>query len=193
MSQSHFTHGLKRSLAAVLLLPGFVFTNPAQGAADLPAMIVLVRHADKETKPNTPADAPLTPAGLKRAQDLKVVLADANLTGIITTQWQRTKDTAQPTASAFELTPEQIKLDPEHYDTYVPAVIAALRTKAGGSVLIVGHNTTVPELIKALGGPNLPAICDSVYDRLFVLVPASPKPALVQSRYGAPSPEKDCD
>jgi phosphohistidine phosphatase SixA len=121
------------------------------------------------------------------------VLAGANLTAIITTQWIRTKQTAQPTADAFGLTLEEVELKEDQYKAHGPALIAAVRKKAGGSVLVVGHNTTVPELIEALGGPRLKPICDSLYDRLFVLVLSSPKPALVQSRYGVPSPERGCN
>ena len=187
----HFTRtGLKTTLATLLVLPSLLFAEPALGADALPAMIVLVRHADKA---KTPKDAPLTPVGLARAQDLKAVLAGANLTAIITTQWIRTKQTAQPTADAFGLTPEEVELREDQYKAHGPALIAAVRKKAGGSVLVVGHNTTVPELIEALGGPRLKPICDSLYDRLFVLVLSSPKPALVQSRYGVPSPERGCN
>ena len=191
MNPYHFGRaGLRLILTALLVLPVLRFAEPALGASDLPAMIVLVRHADKAA---AAGDAPLTPAGVKRAQDLKGVLAGANLTAIITTQWRRTKETAQPTAETSGLTPEWVKLDPDHYDAHLPALIAALRKKAAGSVLVVGHNTTVPELIEALGGPHLKPICDQVYDRLFVLMLSSAKPALVQSRYGAPSPEKGCN
>jgi phosphohistidine phosphatase SixA len=191
MNPYHFGRaGLRLILTALLVLPVLRFAEPALGASDLPAMIVLVRHADKAA---TPQDDPeLTPAGAKRARDLKAVLAGANLTAIITTQWRRTKETAQPTAEAFGLTPEPVKLHRDHPEAHLPALIAALRTKAGGSVLVVGHNTTVPDLIKALGGPPMDPISESVYDRLFVLVLSSARPALVESCYGAPSSEKGC-
>jgi phosphohistidine phosphatase SixA len=193
MHPQHFTRaGTKSALAMLLLLPGFLVTEPARAAADRPAMVVLVRHADKAA---TPKDDPqLTPAGAQRAQDLKAVLAGANLTAIITTQWRRTKETAQPTADAFGLTPEQVELDPKKPEsTHIAALLESLKKRGGGLVLVVGHNNTVPGLIEALGGPRLQLICDSVYDRLFVLVLSSAKPALVQSRYGAFTPEKGCE
>jgi phosphohistidine phosphatase SixA len=191
MNPQRFTR-MKLALATLLLLPGLLVTEPARGAADLPAMVVLVRHADKAT---TPKDDPqLTPAGAKRAQDLKSVLAGANLTAIITTQWERTKATARPTADAFGLTPEKVELDPKKPEAaHIADLVASLKKRSGGLVLVVGHNNTVPGLIEALGGPKLQFICDSVYDRLFVLVLSSAKPAFVQSRYGAPTPEQGCD
>jgi hypothetical protein len=61
-------------------------------------------------------------------------------------------------------------------------------------VLVVGHSTTVPLIIAALGGPRLPEICETVFDNLFVLVPATGKMQFVHSRYGAasPTPGSDC-
>jgi phosphohistidine phosphatase SixA len=160
------------------------------GADDLPTMIVLVRHADKASNPQD--DPSLTAAGAKRAQDLAVALGNANLAAIITTQLRRTRETAQPIAAALGLTAEPITLDPEQLDAHIRSVLAALRHRAGSSVLVVGHSTTVPALIEALGGPHLLAICETVYDNLFVLVPTSTRPFLVQSRYGTASATQDC-
>jgi phosphohistidine phosphatase SixA len=197
MKQYCWGRGASCSMLTILLsVQLLVVQGAAIKAADLPATIVLVRHADKETKPGTPEDAPLKQEGFKRAQDLKAVLAGANLTAIITTQWKRTKDTAQPTADKFGLAPEQVRLepDPDQEDAHLSALVAKLQTKAGGTVLVVGHDSTVPELInRLLSGSNLSAICSSVYDRLFVLVLASSKPVLVQSRYGALTPEINCN
>jgi phosphohistidine phosphatase SixA len=182
--------GLKLLAMVLAVVQVFLLHGPALGAADLPTMIVLVRHADRASNPQD--DPPLTAAGAKRAQDLAVALGNANLSAIITTQLRRTRETAQPIAAALGLAAETIELNPEKPDAHIKAVLAALRSRAGGSVLVVGHSTTVPALIEALGGPHLPAICETVYDGLFVLVPTSAKPLLVQSHYGAASPTKDC-
>jgi phosphohistidine phosphatase SixA len=191
MNPYHFGRaGLRLILTALLVLPVLRFAEPALGASDLPAMIVLVRHAEKADKPA--GDPPLTSEGSKRAEQLAAVLTGADLTAVITTQLLRTRETAQPAATARGLPIESIKIDPDQQDAHVKAVLAALRKRAGGSVLVVGHSTTVPKLIEALAGAHMPEICESVYDRLFVLVPTSAKPLLVQSRYGAPSSEKGC-
>lgn len=47
--------------------------------------------------------------------------------------------------------------------------VSELVASSAGSVLIVGHSNTVPELIKALGGDIVPAIDDATYDDLFVV------------------------
>jgi phosphohistidine phosphatase SixA len=153
-------------------------------------MIVLVRHADKASDP--PDDPPLTAAGVKRARDLAAVLGNVNLTAIITTQFRRTRQTAEPIAAALGLKIEPVALHPEQPNAHLEAVLAALRNQAGGAVLVVGHSTTVPTLIEALGGPHLPLICEAAYDNLFVFVPTSAKPLLVKSRYGVASAAADC-
>ena len=57
-------------------------------------------------------------------------------------------------------------------------------------VLVVGHSNTVPAIVKALGGPALPDICDASYATLYLLQPASAgHPAsLVVGQYGASDP-----
>jgi phosphohistidine phosphatase SixA len=178
-------------LMAALFLAQIVFPQQRSlAASDLPSMVVLVRHAEKASTP--PDDPPLTNAGIMRAQDLAVALGDTNLTAIFTTQLRRTRETAAPIAAVLGLTAEPIALDPEHQDAHVKAVLAALRTRAGTPVLVVGHSTTVPALIEALGGPHVPAICETVYDEIFIVLPTSAKPAVVRSRYGAPSSRKGC-
>jgi phosphohistidine phosphatase SixA len=191
MNLCRFGRGRASFLMAALSVAQIVFSHePALAASDLPSMVVLVRHADKASKP--PDDPPLTNAGIKRAQDLAVALGDTNLTAIITTQLRRTRETAAPIAAALGLTAEPIGLDPKQSDAHVKAVLAALRNRAGTPVLVIGHSTTVPALIEALGGPHVPVICETVYDEMFSLVPTSAKPAVVRSRYGAPSSRKGC-
>jgi len=55
--------------------------------------------------------------------------------------------------------------------THIAAVAKAVQ-QAKGVVLVVGHSNTVPAIIKALGGPTLPDICDANYSYFFVLTPA---------------------
>jgi phosphohistidine phosphatase SixA len=186
------SHGSGAFYLAVMVLLGMqLVQGSAVKAADLPAMIVLVRHAEKAANP--PDDPHLTAEGAKRARDLAAAVGAANLTAIVTTQLLRTRETAQPAATAFGLTINPIQVDPEQPDAHVNAMLAALRKQSGGSVLVVGHSNTVPKLIQALGGPHLPEICESVYDRLFVVTPTPGKTLIVQSRYGAPSTEQNCN
>ena len=205
-----FVSGLGPALAVAMTIAAFVVTpftsvaQPANRAGEIPTLI-LVRHADTAPQP----DRPLSEAGLKRAQDLTAALGNAGVTAIITTQLRRTRETAQPLAAALGLVPEIIQVGekalvanpapgaqfpPEVGQAraeYVKVLERAIRGQSG-IVLVVGHDWSGPGLIASLGGPELPNICPSVFDRLFVLTSAQGKVSLVQARYGEPSSD-DCN
>jgi phosphohistidine phosphatase SixA len=187
-----------QELVSVLLVAILIGVHPTLSAAQtsertsLPALVLLVRHAEKATEPAD--DPPLTATGAERAQALATALRDAGVTAIITTQLRRTRETAQPLATARGLTPEVVPVRRGEGEAHTEAVAAAVRRHAGGIVLVAGHSNTVPAIIAALGGPRLPDICESVYANLFILVPGAKEARLVRSRYGAadPEPGPDC-
>ena len=148
--------------------------NPAQ-------RVFLVRHAERFN--DSREDPPLTAEGKQRAKALADTLRDAGLTAIITSQWKRAKDTAQPLADLLKITPEVIPTaDPPH--EYFQATANALRRLKDDTVLVVGH-ITIPNIIAELGGPQLSTICESVFSDLFLLVPALGWDGLTRLRYGA--------
>jgi broad specificity phosphatase PhoE len=174
-----------RLLLFILATTGALF-DPTPSSAQSPALVVFVRHGD--TAPNSGSDPDLTAAGSKRAQDLASALSGTKFSAIITTQLVRTKQTAQPVATALGLTPEIIPYAAAQLEAHVKSVADAVRKHSGGSVLVVGHSTSIPLIIGALGGPRLPEICATVFDNLFVLAPASTNTQFVHARYGVPSP-----
>lgn len=150
----------------------------------LPELVVLVRHAEKAAQP---ADDPaLSEAGTARAQALAAALEDAGVTAIITSQLRRTRDTIRPLANALELTPVAVAVGSGGLDAHAAAVAAAVREYPGGVVLVAGHSNTIPAIIAALGGPQLPDISETVYSNLFILFRAEGEARLIRSRYGAP-------
>ena len=174
----------------ILLAATVLVASPTPTAAQgtertggAPSLVLLVRHAEKAAEPAT--DPPLTAAGVSRAQALAAALGDAGVTAIITTQLRRTRETAQPLATARGLTPEVVPISRGAIAAHVEAAVAAVRRHAGGVVLVVGHNNSVPAIIAALGGSRLPDICESVYANLFVLVQSGREARLVKSHYGA--------
>lgn len=169
------------------LVAGSALTIAAAGAAlaqqAAPTTVVLVRHAEKAAEPAN--DPPLTAAGKARARDLLDAVRDANVSAIITTSFLRTKATAEPTAKALGLTPQVINAQATAAD-----VAAAIRKHSGHTVLVVGHSNTVPAIIEALGAKRPPAICDAVYDNLYVVtIEANGKAGVVRAKYGTRSPE----
>ena len=172
------------SLAAATLavLPG---RGPAPNAAP-PTVVLLVRHAEKAAQPAQ--DPPLTEAGAARAQALVAVARDAGVTAIITTQFERTRKTAEPTATALRVTAQVVDAGPPAQ--HAKAVADKVLEHAGGTVLVVGHSNTIPAIVGALGAPRPRDLCDSEYDQLFVVIIGDTgPPRLIRSRYGAPSVE----
>ena len=154
----------------------------AQNSALAPAMVILVRHAERAAEPKD--DPGLTDAGAARALALAAALEHAGVTAIITTNLRRTRETAAPLAKRRSITPEVIAAGSGA--AHADAVAAAVRKHPGQAVLVVGHSNTVPAIIAALGGPRLPDICDTAYANLYILEPAGDGAGLVRAQYGEP-------
>jgi len=156
---------LAGAVIAMTLMPSVSFAQK---------MVILVRHAERADALATAplpsgamtVDPPLSAEGAARADKLAKMLASANVSKIITTEYRRTKDTAQPLAQLLKLSAEIIPAG------QTSALVAKIRSYSDDTVLVVGHSNTVPTIIKALGGPDL-TIGDDEYDNLFVFVPAT--------------------
>jgi phosphohistidine phosphatase SixA len=144
--------------------------------------VFLVRHTEREWEGEDP---PLTAAGQARAQALAATLRDAGVTAIITTQWRRTRDTVKPLAALLKITPEVVPVYEGKSLEYIRNVAAAVRRHKDETVLVVGH-ISITRVIAALGGPDLPTICENVFSDLFLYTPAAGQEGLIRLRYGAP-------
>ena len=183
MKNKHFpaTVGALSSIrrCSVALLATLVLVLPSQLAAADPGDIVfLARHAEKEKVGEDPA---LSPAGLVRAQELAVLLADSGIQAVHSTDYSRTRETARPLA-------EKLGIGLELYDPSNPGELLARLRSQGGRHLVVGHSNTVPDLVERLGGNGGDAIEESSeYDRLYlVTLNGDDPPTTVLLRYGKP-------
>jgi broad specificity phosphatase PhoE len=152
--------------------------------------IVLVRHAEKVDEPGR--DPALTDAGRARAEALADILADMHVTHVISSQFERTKGTAQPTANRAGLTIEVIGAGASQ--DALQAVVDAVGSRAEGeTILIVGHSNTTPRLVHALGGPALEDLQEHEYDSIYVVQQAaagsddSGGTKMMRLRYGVPN------
>ncbi|MFC5271491.1 histidine phosphatase family protein [Adhaeribacter terreus] len=68
-------------------------------------IVYLVRHAEKST--NHPDDPDLNAAGKARAEALKEILLNKDISAIYSTNYKRTKQTAEPLAKARNLAVQQ--------------------------------------------------------------------------------------
>ncbi|MGZ9174837.1 MAG: SixA phosphatase family protein [Candidatus Binatia bacterium] len=183
-------HAYRSQLIGPLLLLSLVLASmgcavssrPSEGdRLSLPRQVFLVRHTEREWEGEDP---PLVAAGEARAQALAETLRDAGITRIVTTQWRRTRDTAQPLAKLLKITPQVIPVLEGKARENVEEVAAAVSRYQDETVLIVGH-ITVTGVIAALGGPRLPTICDNVFSDLFLFTPAAGDAGLLHLHYGA--------
>jgi broad specificity phosphatase PhoE len=175
-------HIMQRLLLAVFALAIGAMPVIAQGAQE--TTVVLVRHAEKAAAPAD--DPPLSAAGEARARDLWTAIRDAGVSSVITTQFARTRATAQPTATALGLTPNVVLATSP---THVQDVVTQIRKHPGTAMLVVGHSNTVPAIVEALGAKRPGPICDSRYDDMFVVTVAGDgKANVVHAKYGDPSP-----
>lgn len=165
------------SLALCLLLP-------ATSLRAQQTTVILVRHAERAALPA--GDPTLTDEGTARAEALLDAVRGAGITHILTTTLQRTGLTAAPTAAALGITPATVN---PRSSTHIADVVAAVRERAGGVVLVVGHSNTVPAIVNALGG-RAPEICDAEYDNMYVVTLAAGGGAtrVIRSRYGVATP-----
>lgn len=123
----------------------------------------VVRHAEKETATMSP-DVPLSAAGSQRAQALKDMLKDKGIHHIYSTNFIRTKSTAQPLAEA---TANSIEI----YNPADTGFVSGLKSRSDGNFLIVGHSNTVDDIVNRLAGTKEIAgdLPDSQYGDLFVI------------------------
>ena len=108
---------------------------------------------------------------------------------IVTTHLRRSRETAAPLTSKLKINAQTFHLPSKgekiERDQHVKEIVDAIRKQKNGAVLVVSHETTVPLLVTALGGPKIPDVCPSVYDVLFILAPSKEGVGFVSTRYGA--------
>ncbi len=153
---------IKIFLSIVLLMLGVPYMLNAQESHEI-FTIYLVRHAEKEVSADNPKDPPLTPCGAQRAESLASFFGEIDLDVIYSTDYMRTKNTAQPTAK------EKGKMlkyyDPKQLDDF-----AKLLIKNKQDVLVVGHSNTTPVLAGLLVGQELGSFDEHIYNRIYQVV-----------------------
>jgi len=170
-------------LFAVVGTTALLWSPPSLAAPD---RVIVVRHAEKAA---APADDPgLSPQGVARAQALAGQLRGAEVRTIFTTQYRRTLETARPTAEAARIEPRVIEAQRGSGATHVQEVIAAVRA-ASGTVLVVGHSNTVPEIVAALSGRPVQPLCETSFSHLFEVDLGDPDTPVRHRHYGAPDAE----
>jgi broad specificity phosphatase PhoE len=139
---------------------------------------VLVRHAEKADDGSK--DPPLSTAGAARALALATGLRDAPLRAAYATAYRRTQATAAPSASAHSLpvTTYEAKLAAGEFADKLR------HDHVDGTVLVVGHSNTIPDIAAALCQCSVPPMGDGEFDRrITIRIDARGRAALQAERY----------
>lgn len=145
--------------------------------------IYVARHAEKASPGATMAsDVPLSEAGQERAVALKEVLKNKKIEAVYSTNYIRTKSTAQPTAGHFGLSITTYNAKPD------TAFINLLK-RSNKNTLVVGHSNTIDDVANMLCGEtkvkgDLP---ETEYDNLYVIKKKGKKFVFTAKKYGAAS------
>ncbi len=152
---------MKHIVIAFILICTQYGTN-AQGSEEI-FTIYLVRHAEKAISADNPKDPPLTQCGQQRAGSLAGFLGKVDLDAIYSTDYIRTKSTAQPTANANGIA---IKFyDPRDLEGFAKQLIDGKE-----DVLVVGHSNTTGTLAGLLAGEEVGSMTEDTYNRIYQVV-----------------------
>lgn len=123
----------------------------------------LIRHAEKDLSNPTEKNPHLSDTGIKRSEDWKNLFNDVSFDAVYSTNYHRTIETAQPTAT-------KNNLDITIYDPRAFNIEDFKKQTEGKIVLIVGHSNTIPKVVNALiGKDEYKDIDESVYGHLYIV------------------------
>jgi len=146
----------------LLFILAFVFCSVFTYAQEV-TTYYFIRHAEKQRTDPTDKDPGLTFQGYKRADAWKEVFKNVKFDAVYSTDYNRTKLTAKPTADANNLPilvydPRSMYTESFQYNT------------KGKTVLVVGHSNTTPMFVnKILGEKKYPQIDDSNNSNLYIV------------------------
>jgi broad specificity phosphatase PhoE len=144
--------------------------------------VIVVRHAEKSAAPGQ--DPPLSEAGEARAKALAASLKDAGVDAIYTTEYLRTRKTAEPLAKAIGKESALLRDD----------TIATLGERHRNQVvLIVAHSGVVKSVStyvdQITGRKNRIDLGENDIDQMFILIPKKDGGwSITRARYGASKP-----
>lgn len=145
----------RRALDRMLKEAAMAANPPEAGAAP----VFLMRHLPSEEQEADPA---LTAPGRAAAQRLSERLAEMEIGAIFVTDTRRARQTAEPLAERFGLTPIP-------YDPRDPAGLAKEVRDAGVPALVIGHSNTIPDLAVRFGAAPEPAAETAQFGKVLTL------------------------
>lgn len=127
----------------------------------------VVRHAERDNTVAT-ADVPLSEAGKQHAEALKEQLKGKRIGTIYSTNYARTRATAQPLADALGVT---VQIYDPRDSTFISRIVNTGNKDEEGNILIVGHSNTVDDIVNNLVGLRIVTgdLPDTQYGDLYIV------------------------
>ena len=154
---------MKKYLLLIIFAFSICTTGFAQEKEEEVTTYYLIRHAEKNRAVKGDRDPFLTIKGANRAKHWAEVLSNANINMVYTTNYNRTKETAQPTATKnglrlYVYDPRKMYDEGFKYNT------------KGKNVLIVGHSNTTNVFANKIVGKNIyKEIADDNNSNLYIV------------------------
>ncbi|WP_435354366.1 SixA phosphatase family protein [Emticicia sp. SJ17W-69] len=129
------------------------------------SIFYVVRHAEKV---DNSANPPLSELGQARAKDLKEELSNKGISGIYSTNYLRTKNTAKPLSDATGIS---ISIYAPSPADSMRVFIEKLKQIKGKNVLVVGHSNTVKYVVNGLYERDTlrSDIADNDFDNIYIV------------------------
>ena len=124
------------------------FINSILAQTEVPSEVTtyyFIRHAEKDRSDSTNQDPHLTEIGKRRAENWSSIFSNITFNAIYSTEYNRTKETAEPTAI-------KNKLEVLIYSPKTIELTKFLEETKGKTVLIVGHSNTTPLFVNDILG-----------------------------------------
>lgn len=158
-----------KQLLTLILLIAFIGPVNAQEttASNQTSTYYFIRHAEKDKSDKSNKNPNLIMEGVLRAAKWSLVFENVKFDAVYSTNYNRTKDTAKPTA-------EKKGLDITIYDPRNMDIKAFLDATKGKTVLVVGHSNSTPAFVNSiLGSKKYQNIDESNNANLYIVTISS--------------------
>jgi len=145
-------------LVTALISP--IATAISSDESDNSFTLYFIRHAEKDLHHHDRKDPPLASCGIKRSQNIKSIFEPLKLSAVYSSNYQRTIDTARPTA-------ENQNVDVEFYNPSELNDIHKILLNKKQNALIVGHSNTTSKLAELFTGDKYDIIPENTYNRIY--------------------------
>lgn len=159
---------MKILFAFLLSLLLFVFAASNNFAQRRNLTIILLRHAEKDLTDKNKSNPELSAEGRKRAERLIKAVGKYKPDLIYSTNYKRTRATVLPLAEMIDRR-YRIPIRAYDFDKLEEFADDLLKTNAR-TIVVVGHNTTTPELANLLvKAEKYKALDENEYDKIWIL------------------------